>query len=348
MNAMFQSAPVMERLEEPLTEVGRSRLRRRLECPVSDEDVWWASSLFGTCPRQLAELYDHFRRDFRLEEQPVWRLPWFRCSLGERSLRFVHVRSAAPSAEPLLLLHGLLGSPAELAPLLVELARGDACFDLVCPMLEDAGTSSEVRALASAELMRSLGHARYYVHGSDSGSGVALALAAASESSVVVSHVTTLPVFPWDEHWTISLDSAEKSQLAACAELVARLERAPSSPLEELAFALSNLDAEAPEEAPPAESQDALLSAVAFAWATASPRARFDHHAQLKLRAAPPSRAPVSVHTFPQDVPSLRRLAEARHHIVEWREHERGGPWPALEQPRLLADSLRELVTREP
>jgi len=347
MNAVFQSAPVIERLEQPLTEVARSRLRRRLECPVSTEDVWWASCLFGTCPRLLGELYDHFRQDFRLEEQAVWQLPWFQCSFGERSLRFVHVRSAAPSAQPLLLLHGLLGSPAELAPLLVELGRGQSSFDLVCPLLEDAGASSEVRALASAELMRALGYARYYVHGSDSGSAVALALAAVCESSVIGAHVTTLPVARWDELSTIPLDAAEKSRIAACAELVTRLERAPGSPLEELAFALSNIDWQGPDEAPRAESLDPLLGALAFAWSTASPRARFDHYTQLKLGAVPPSRVPVSVHTFPQDVPSLRRLAEAQHQVVAWREYERGGPWPALEQPRLLADSLRDLAASQ-
>jgi len=347
MSAMFESGPVVERIEQPLTEVARSRLRRRLECPVSEEDVWHASAAFGVDPRLLGELYDYFRRDFRLEEQLIWRLPWFRGTFGKRDLRFVHVRASSSSAEPLLLLHGLLGSPAELARVLGELASVGSNFDLVCPLLEDAGSTRELRAMASAELMRGLGYARYYVHGSDSGAAAALALAAEPDSPVVLSHVTSLPVDPYYGDPPSLLNEAEKSQLAACVELATRLEHPPASALEELAFALSSLDTSVPDEAPLPACRDALLSALAFAWSTKAPRARFDHHAQLKLAPAEPSRAPVVVHTFPQDVPSLRRVAEARHNVVQWREHERGGPWPGLEQPRLLADTLRELARRE-
>ena len=35
-------------------------------------------------------------------------------------------------------------------------------------------------------------------------------------------------------------------------------------------------------------------------------------------------------------------VAEQRHHVVEWTDHERGGSMPALEQPSLLLRSLRD------
>jgi hypothetical protein len=42
----------------------------------------------------------------------------------------------------------------------------------------------------------------------------------------------------------------------------------------------------------------------------------------------------------------LRRFAERRHQVVQWSEHEQGGPMPALEQPQLLLAALRDCFRR--
>jgi hypothetical protein len=113
----------------------------------------------------------------------------------------------------------------------------------------------------------------------------------------------------------------------------------PQSPIEELAFALARLEqAEEPEAVP---WRDALLTGLTLSWALGDVGARSELYRTSRLTAARSTRAPLAMHAFPLDAPSLRRFAERQHRVVEWHEHERGGSLPALEQPDLVVTSLR-------
>ncbi|MBA2520330.1 MAG: alpha/beta fold hydrolase [Chloroflexia bacterium] len=57
----------------------------------------------------------------------------------------------------------------------------------------------------------------------------------------------------------------------------------------------------------------------------------------------PPSPVPTAVAVFPRDIfVPIRRLAERNHNIVRWTEFDRGGHFPAMEEPDLLIGDLRE------
>jgi pimeloyl-ACP methyl ester carboxylesterase len=334
------------------SDAARRRLAQRLTPQVEHErqfdQVLAASSLYGVDPRELRELYDYWQHDFELERQPLFRLPSFRLRAGNDSLRFVQVRSTQTGALPLLLLHGETGSLAEvatLAPELSEPASATTPFHVVCPALDDLPRNRAEAASACAELMRALGYSRYLVHGSEGGAAVALELAAETPDRVAGVHVTRVAAYPSEEAGELSsLSSAEKSQLAALSELYERLgAEAPESPLESLALSLSQL-ADTPATNA-AAWRDPLLTGLSFRWSNGMTQTSAEL-AELCLAPSRASRAPLSVQSFPLDAPSLRRFVERQHRVAEWREHERGGACPALEQPRSLLDSLRQFAAR--
>jgi microsomal epoxide hydrolase len=197
--------------------------------------------------------------------------------------------------------------------------------------------------------MHALGYERYLVHGSDSGSAIALAVSACAGAAVAGVHVTGLRAYPSEAAGELAaLSSREKAQLAALSELYERLEtELPETPLEALAFGLAQWDEPSELAASHAATgYDALLAGLSLAWSNDDAALRAERYRERCLAPSPAARAPVLVTEFPLAPPSLRRLAEARHRVAEWQEHERGGPCPALEQPELLTVSLRSFAQR--
>jgi pimeloyl-ACP methyl ester carboxylesterase len=286
-------------------------------------------------------------------------LPCFELSWLEHRLSFVQLCSSERAALPLLLLHGYSGSPVEFQRLLGPLTEpqehgggvSDA-FHVVCPALPGFGLSSgpasaREAAGACAALMRALGYSRYGVHGSDLGANIALELAALDGEHVAGLHVTALPAYPDDTFEDLTtLSSLEKSQLACAHERREQLNfLLPQSPIEALAFALAQL-ADSPSCYEDAALKAALLTSLSLAWALGDASARHELYRKSRLAPAPRSRVPIALHDFPLDAPSLRRFAERSQRVVEWREHERGGCMPGLEQPELLLESLRSFFGR--
>jgi pimeloyl-ACP methyl ester carboxylesterase len=60
-----------------------------------------------------------------------------------------------------------------------------------------------------------------------------------------------------------------------------------------------------------------------------------------------PSTVPTGVAVFPQDISiAIRRFAERGNNIVHWSEFDRGGHFPAREEPDLLIGDLRTFFRR--
>jgi pimeloyl-ACP methyl ester carboxylesterase len=349
--AVLRRAPEIEPCRLLPSEAAQRRLASRLRQHRQFDEVLAASALYGVDPNALAELYRYWQDDFELAPQPLFRLPSFRLYGESQTLDFVHVRARTPTALPLLLLHGYSGSAAELgsiaATLAAPVAEGAPALHVVCPSLDARDTSRAQLAAVCAELMCSLGYSRYLVHGSDLGAGVALELAASEPAAVAGVQVTSVAAYPDEGSGALArLSRAEKSQLAALCELNERLgSELPETPLEELAFALSQL-LDSPEPPVRAAWRDTLLTGLSLSWTSGDVTPRSALYRELRLAPSRGSRVPLSVHCFPLDAPSLRRFVEREHRVAEWHEHDRGGARPALEQPELLVRSLRELATR--
>lgn len=345
--AVLRPASEIEPCRLAPSEAAQRRLARRLGQAQGFDELVTASALYGVSPQLLGELYDYWQHDFRLEQQPLFGLPGFRLVSGNEALRFWHARSSSSEALPLLLLHGFSASLAEFANLATTLTES---FHVVCPALDDIDGGCATVAERCAGLMNRLGYERYLVHGSDSGSAVALALAARADAAVAGVHVTGICAYPSEAAGELAaLSSREKSQLAALSELYERLQtELPESPLEALAFGLSQLDepCELGRSGALVATFDALLAGLSLAWSNDDAALRAERYRERCLAASPAACAPVFVAEFPLAPPTLRRLAETRQRVAEWHEHARGGPCPALEQPELLSESLRRFAQR--
>ena len=85
------------------------------------------------------------------------------------------------------------------------------------------------------------------------------------------------------------------------------------------------INREAPADGPPQPKTEVrLIDNDPAAW-------------QPKARGTVPTGVAVSL---TQDV-AVRRLAERDHNVVHWSEFDRGGHFPAMEVPDLLADDIR-------
>jgi len=334
MNADVRArSPDVEPLRLTLPHAALTRLRLHLAGSLASGAALEACLAYGAPWSTLRELVRHFCDDFELERQALFRLPFFETEAGGQQLGFVHCRSNERSATPIILLHGYSAALAEFQNLIEPLSQA---FHVVCPPLLGFACP-RAAAAGCAELMQQLGYSRYAVHGSDLGATIALELGAARGPDVLALHVTSAPAYP-SVHELEALTSPEKSQLARASELHDELcFQLPESPIEELAFALSRFD---DAELMPRESLDTLLTGLALSWAMGAGEARAEHY-RFHLREAPRCAAPLTVHAFPLATPSLRRFVQRRQRLVEWREHERGGCMPAIEQPELWLETLR-------
>ncbi len=103
----------------------------------------------------------------------------------------------------------------------------------------------------------------------------------------------------------------------------------------------------------PAFGRDLLLSTLTLYWTTQTittsllPYWTYRHRAGSGLPAGDPPPVPTAVSVFGGErVPfpkPPRELAERYFTVTAWAEHERGGHFPAVAEPQLLAETLRSV-----
>ncbi|WP_344235899.1 epoxide hydrolase family protein [Actinocorallia libanotica] len=357
----------------------RDRLRRTRWAPELPGTGWERGVPTGYLRELACYWADGF--DWRAREKELNELPQFTTTAGGTRLHFLHVRSAEPGAVPLLLLHGWPGSFAGflelVGPLTDPAAHGgdpaDA-FHLVIPSLPgygfsgpppSAGWTDGSTAAALAELMPRLGYERYGVHGGDVGALIAPLMGRIAPERVIGVHVNALLTFPEDDPAVMgSLNERERGRLAAMKRwqedqsaymrlqgtrpqtIAAALHDSPSGQLAWIVEKFKEWTDPAVALPHEAADRDDILTDVSVYWftGTAGPAAHtyFERFNDPGMWAPKPrGSVPTAVAVFPTDF-SVRPLAERSHHVVRWTEFERGGHFPALEAPDLLAGDLRE------
>jgi pimeloyl-ACP methyl ester carboxylesterase len=221
-------------------------------------------------------------------------------------------------------------------------------------------------AEAFLELMTRLGHERFGVHGGDTGSAVGPQIGRLAPDRVVGVHVNALVTIPSDDPDDLAaLTESERERLARHREFretgmgYAQIQGTrpqtlayalTDSPVGQLAWIVEKFKewtdprAALPEDA---VDRDRLLTNVMLYWLTGTARSSASSYFErfrdpAAWRPAPPSGVPTGVAVFPTDV-SIRRFAERSHAIAHWVEFDRGGHFPGLEAPDLLAESIRAL-----
>ncbi|GAA0454312.1 epoxide hydrolase [Paractinoplanes deccanensis] len=296
--------------------------------------------------------------DFRAAHRRLNRHPQFRATIDGLGVHFVHVRSSAPGAVPLLMTHGWPGSVVEFAEAIPLLTSS---FHVVCPSLPGYGFSDrpaepgwgvERVADAWAALMGELGYDRFLAQGHDWGTSVSTALGVRHPSRVIGLHLMpplVAPMPPVDAREQEALDALEAaasgdgysfeqstrpqtigyalvdSPAALCAWMLEKFEAWTDGPL----------------------SRDQLLDNLMMYWlpATGASAARLYWESFAAVQALFRSgggdvvTVPTGCSIFPRENPRpSRRWAEQRFTDIRyWNEPPRGGHFAAFEQPALFA-----------
>jgi epoxide hydrolase len=345
-------------------------LRARLtntRWPAEVPGAGWERGVPTAYLRTLAERWAT-GYDWRKHEAELNELPQFSTEIDGQPIHFVHVRSAAEDATPLLLIHGWPGSFVEFAEVIEPLSRE---FHLVIPSvpghvfsapLSTTGWTHARCAGAYAELMERLGYGRYGVQGGDIGAFQAPLLGRAAPDKVIGVHVNALVTFPMGEDLS-DLTPAEQERMARFEhfqnEQMGYLnlqgtrpwtvqQALHDSPAGQLAWIAekfkewSDSAADLPEDAVDA---DRLLTNVSLYWftGTAGSSANLYYetfHDPAAFAPSPRGTVPTAVAvSLTQDV-AIRRLAARDHDVVRWTEFETGGHFLAMEQPEAFAEDV--------
>ncbi|MGV9363312.1 epoxide hydrolase family protein [Amycolatopsis sp. NPDC003731] len=318
----------------------------------------------------LKELAGYWRDgyDWRAHERKLNAFPQFVTEIDGQDIHFMHVRSAAPDALPLLLIHGWPGSVVEFLNVIGPLSE---TFHLVIPSIPGTAFSGPTREAgwdtgritrAFAELMDRLGYDRYGVQGGDTGAVVGPGLGRLNPDKVVGVHANGLYAFgaPDDD---VELTDAEKARLQQFEYMrteqggyVAVQTTRPQtlahglhdSPVAQLAWIVEKFKewtdpaAELPEDA---VDRDLLLTNVMLYWLTgtggSSANCYYETAHAGAWGASERSPVPTGVAVFPLDL-SIRGALDREHTIVHWSEFPRGGHFAALEAPDLLVGDVRQ------
>ena len=335
---------------------------------------------YGIALDDVRELAEYWRTsyDWRVHERQLNSFGQFTTEIDGQRVHFLHVRSGAPGALPLIMTHGWPGSVVEfmeiIGPLTDPGAHGgdpDDAFELVVPSIPGFGFSGPTRspgwnvsrvARAWDELMRRLGYRRYGAQGGDWGSGISRELGVLFPEQLIGVHLNTLsPYFSGDLD---ELDPQDRARV----ERLRRFRRAGSgygaiqatrpqtvgygltdSPAGQLAW-IAEKFGEWTDGGLGAVDRDQMLTNITVYWLTrtAGSSARLYYEAARSLSRAPvPSTVPTGVAVFPAEIaPPVRRLAEQSNHIVHWSEFDRGGHFAAMEEPGVLIEDVREFFRR--
>jgi pimeloyl-ACP methyl ester carboxylesterase len=165
----------------------------------------------GTNPRYLEELCTYWRDRFDWQKQQDYlnTFAHYRADIDGIGIHFIHERSKAANAVPLLLVHGWPDSFArflKIIPMLTDPQAhgGDAAdsFDVIVPSLPGYGFSDKPRKpeltfefgrLLHGLMIDVLGYRRFAVQGGDWGGMVAEHLARSYGSSVIGIQMTDVP-----------------------------------------------------------------------------------------------------------------------------------------------------------
>ena len=333
----------------------------------------------GTESAWLEELVQYWLDEFDWRKQEAWLhdiLPGQRLRVRDIDLHFSHRPGRGPNPLPLLLLHGWPSSHMEMhrlvGPLSDPVAYGGSAedaFDVIVGSIPGHGFSSApldpfFGADEAADCFRDLmvdvlGFDRFAVHGGDRGAFVATGLAHRHAESMVAIH-TSLPMgIPGDPptgeesswlanvaRWNQEEGGYSAIQGTRPMSLAYGLN---DSPIGLAAWLCEKFRVWSDCEGDPLNcfTRDELLTNVMIYWLSGCfySSARFYWaHRQVPPAAVRPVRidVPTGITLFPKEVMRPPRSAVERKYRLEyWNEPERGGHFPALEEPQVLVEELR-------
>ena len=340
----------------------------------------WSQGIPLATTRELCEYWAH-DYNWREREKALNTYPQQLVRLGDLDIHCVHARSPHPEATPLVLTHGWPGSFVEYLGLVDELTnpasgRAEDAFHVVLPSLPGYAFSSQPEAIGVgighiarlwAELMSLLGYDRFGAGGSDWGTSVSASLGHQFPERVL--GLCLIPPLAAPDPSTFgdlipaeqaALDDLARTNATGSAYSAMHATRPQTagyglvdSPVALCAWILEKFWSWSDHDGDLYEviDRDRILDNLTIYWVTAtgasSARLYWESFEEIHriFNEGEPDRivVPVAASIFPREIPRVsRRWAERRFpDIVQWREHDRGGHFAALERPDVLVDDLR-------
>lgn len=340
----------------------------------------WSQGIPLATTRELCDYWARDYR-WREREHALNAYPQQLVHVGDLDIHCVHVRSAHRDATPLVLTHGWPGLFIEYLGLVEELTnpasgRPEDAFHVVLPSLPGYGFSTQPKttgvgvahvARLWAELMTALGYARFGAGGSDWGTSVSASLGQQFPDRIL--GLCLIPPLAAPDPSTLhdltaqeqaALDDLAMANATGSAYSAMHTTRPQTagyalvdSPVALCAWILEKFWSWTDHGGDLYEvvDRDRILDNLMLYWLTAtgasSARLYWESFEEIHriFNDDMPERieVPVAASIFPREVPRVsRRWAERRFpHIEQWREHDRGGHFAALEQPEVVLDDIR-------
>ncbi|KAH8981707.1 Alpha/Beta hydrolase protein [Lactarius akahatsu] len=365
-------------------------LKRKLDDTRLPDEVNAAEWVYGAPLADIKRLVSRWkdRYDWHTHERELNALPMFTRTIavdgfGELSVHYVHQRSAAKGAIPLLFVHGWPGSFLEVTkilPLLTAVSADHPSFHVVAPSLPgfawsegvlEKGFHAEHYAELFNKLMTSLGYSEYVTQGGDWGHVLTLTTASKYGPKHVKASHSNMPICDPPSFrekpitllkYLISSFTARERQFAAHTENFFKNGRGYSaeqatkpqtlgfsladSPVGLLAWIYEKLVTWT--DAYP-WTDDEVLTWVSIYWfSRAGPAASIRIYYELALAGQvvrfPKTTVPVGLSYFPKDLVQFPRVwLRAQANIVFESEREVGGHFAAYEQPEALVGDLQKM-----
>ncbi len=348
----------------------------RTRLPDTIEGAGWEYGIPVDYLRQLVE-YWRDTYDWRAEEARLNTFDHFRTTIDGQRIHFVHARSSYPDARPLLLTHGWPGSIVEFLDIIPRLTDPEAhggraadAFHVIAPSLPGYAFSEPPRtrgwdvrriAVAFAELMARLGYEDYFAQGGDWGAQVTTWIGGLDPEHCTAIHLNMAPGLPPESPGPLTEE--EQADLAVMKRFAAEESAYANeqgtkpqtvgaalndSPAGLLGWIVEKFQAWSDCDGDPERcfTRDQLITNVMLYWVTqtSASAARLYWEARRSAAGTPPFvTVPTGVARYPKEVLRWpRSWVERQCNVVRWEIMERGGHFPAMEQPGLFVDDLRE------
>lgn len=341
--------------------------------PDAMENSGWN---YGADLMYMKELAGYWQTtfDWRKTEMLINSYENYIAEIDGYDVHFMHIKGKGKKAIPLIITHGWPSSFLEmmkLIPLLTE--DKELSFDLVIPSMMGFGFSEKIiqpgcNASFMADiwfmLMTQLGYDKFGLQGGDFGAGVSAALALKYPKHVLGLHLNYIPgnyqpvlaknekftdeeilYFKSEENWYAKEGGYSHQQKTKPLTLAYGLN---DSPVALCAWIIEKMHgwSDCKGQLENVFTKNELLSIVTLYWVTETIHSSIrlyneNSKSPIKLGKDSMITVPVGIARFKLEEPfPPRKFIERGFNITHWSDFPGGGHFPAVEQPKILAEDI--------